>query len=122
MCIRDRVISIAIYFQTSSYGYVLDDAIVIEDNNYTKKGFGGIWEIMTTESMQGYFGEQKNLVQGNRYRPLSLVSFAVEYGIFGDKNPGFSHFINILLYALSCILLMRCFQLLIYKEKLLIVQ
>lgn len=109
-------ISCAIYFQTTGYGYVLDDAIVIEDNNYTKKGFGGIWEILTTESMQGYFGEQKNLVQGNRYRPLSLVSFAIEYGIFGGKNPGFSHLMNILLYALSCILLMRCFQLLINKE------
>lgn len=110
------ILSIIIYYKTANYGYVLDDAIVIEDNNYTKKGFGGIWDLMTTESMQGYFGEQKNLVQGNRYRPLSLVSFAMEYGIFGEKNPGFSHIINILLYALSCILLMRCFQLLITKE------
>ena len=110
------VLSLIIYYKTANYGYVLDDAIVIEDNNYTKKGFGGIWDLMTTESMQGYFGEQKNLVQGNRYRPLSLVTFAIEYGIFGEKNPGFSHIMNILLYALSCILLMRCFQLLIFKE------
>lgn len=110
------VLSAVIYYKTANFGYVLDDAIVIEDNKFTQKGFGGIMDIMTTESMTGYFNEQKNLVQGNRYRPLSLVTFAMEYGIFGEKNPGFSHIMNILLYALSCILLMRCFQLLIYNE------
>ena len=104
------VLTFGIYFASINYGYLLDDAIVIEDNNYTKKGFGGIWDIMTSESMEGYFGQQMNLVQGNRYRPLSLVSFALEYGITGGLNPGLSHFINVLLYAFSGVLLFFTFH------------
>lgn len=99
-------LSFALYHSCLPYDYVLDDQMVITDNSYTKKGFSGIWDIMTTESFEGYFGEKKELVQGNRYRPLSIVTFAVEYGIIGDLNPTVSHFINILLYALTGIMLM----------------
>ena len=112
------IICFVIYFRTNNYGYILDDQIVITDNSFTKAGFKGIYKLFTTESMTGYFGEQKNLVQGNRYRPLSLVTFAMEYGIFGKLKPGVSHMINLLLYALSCILIMRCVQIIIpSKEK-----
>ncbi|MBK8390753.1 MAG: hypothetical protein IPL23_16375 [Saprospiraceae bacterium] len=52
-----------IYFASVNFGYVLDDAIVIEDNDFTKKGFGGITDHLTSESMEGYFGKQMNLVQ-----------------------------------------------------------
>lgn len=96
-----------IYGRTMHYGYVLDDLIVIQENKFTKKGFSGIVDILTTESFTGYFGEKKDLVQGNRYRPLSIVTFAIEYGIFGKENPGFSHFINILLYGITGIVLYR---------------
>lgn len=106
-----------LYYQTARYGYVLDDTIVITDNKFTKKGFGGIYEILTTESMTGYFGAQQNLVQGNRYRPLSLVTFAMEYGIFNELKPGVSHVINILLYILSCVFIFRLFQLLMPDKK-----
>ncbi len=97
--------SYLLYYQCISYGYVLDDLLVIQENKFTKEGFSGIWDIFTTESFTGYFGEKKDLVQGNRYRPLSIATFAFEYGVFGKENPTFSHFINILLYALTGILL-----------------
>ena len=97
--------SFGIYYATVHYGYILDDTIVIEDNAFTKKGFAGIYDHLTSESMQGYFGKQMNLVPGNRYRPLSLITFAVEYGIMGDLSPGLSHFINILWYAITGILM-----------------
>lgn len=99
-------LSFVLYQACLPFGYVLDDQMVITGNSYTKKGFSGIWDIMTTESFEGYFGEKKELVQGNRYRPLSIVTFAIEYGIFGDTNPWVSHFVNILLYALTGILMM----------------
>lgn len=99
------VITFGLYFQCLQYGYVLDDLIVIEENKFTKQGLAGIKDIMTTESMTGYFGEQKNLVQGNRYRPLSLVTFAIEYEFHKELNPKTSHFINILLYGFTGILL-----------------
>lgn len=88
-----------LYFQCIPYGYVLDDKIVFSENSYTKNGFSGIKDILTKETFQGYFGEQKNLVEGGRYRPLSLVSFAIEHQLVGLK-PAVSHSINILLYGL----------------------
>ena len=102
----------ALYISTLEFEYVLDDKIVIVDNQYTKKGLTGIKEIFTTESFQGYFGEQKNLLEGGRYRPLSIATFAVEYEFFG-LNPKVGHFINILFYALSGLLLFRVLAMMI---------
>ena len=106
-----------LYYQSTSFGYVLDDQIVVSENNFTKKGFGGIGDLLTTESMTGYFGEQKDLVEGNRYRPLSLITYAIEYGIVGELKPGISHFINILLYGLTGILLFRVLTMMLRKRK-----
>lgn len=100
------LLSFAIYFATANYGYLLDDKIVITSNQFTKEGFGGIYKLLTTESMTGYFGEQMNLVEGNRYRPLSLVTFAMEFGLTGGMHPGISHIINVLLYGISGIILL----------------
>ncbi|MEM6965791.1 MAG: hypothetical protein AAF573_13570 [Bacteroidota bacterium] len=80
------VLSLLLYGQTYNYDYILDDKIVYHENGLVKKGWGGIAEILTTESMVGYFGERKELVQGGRYRPLSLVTFAIEHSIFGRNN------------------------------------
>ncbi len=104
--------AIGLYFQTYTYGYVLDDLIVIQENKFTKEGISGIDDILTTESMTGYFGEQKNLVQGNRYRPLSLVTFALEYEWTGGMNPDISHIINALLYGITGLILMMYLHLL----------
>lgn len=109
----------ALYWRSTDYGYVLDDQIVITDNDYTKEGFNGLWKILTTESMQGYFGEQKNLVAGNRYRPLSIMTFAVEHEFSATEytnnegetmmtpSPWLTHFNNILFYALTILLIFR---------------
>ena len=103
-------LAIALYAYTTTFDYVLDDQIVLTNNNFTKKGFDGIYDIMTKESFVGRFGEQKNLVTGARYRPLSIVTFAIEYQFFG-LNPVISHALNVLLYALLGLLLFRIFSL-----------
>jgi len=100
------MLSFALYHVCIPFGYVLDDLMVVSGNEYTKKGFDGIWDILTTESFEGYFGEKKELVQGNRYRPLSIITFAIEHGILGELNPKVSHIINIILYGFTCILIM----------------
>ncbi|MFT6334820.1 MAG: hypothetical protein ACJATI_001566 [Halioglobus sp.] len=106
----------ALYYQSTNFGYVLDDQIVVSENKFTKKGFEGIGDLLTTESMTGYFGEQKDLVEGNRYRPLSLITYAIEYGIIGELKPGLSHFINILLYGLTGLLLFRALTMMLRKR------
>jgi protein O-mannosyl-transferase len=110
-------VSYGLYYTCLPFNYVLDDQMVITGNSFTKKGFSGIWDILTTESFEGYFGEKKELVQGNRYRPLSIVTFAIEYGMLGDMNPWLGHFINILLYAITGILLMMVLVLLFRNFK-----
>ncbi len=95
------VLGFLLYSQCIPFGFVLDDKIVISENEFTKKGFGGISDILTKETFQGYFGEQKDLVEGGRYRPLSLVTFATEVGIFGMDHR-VMHVVNILLYGFCC--------------------
>jgi protein O-mannosyl-transferase len=99
-------LSIGIYAQSIGFDYALDDTMVIVKNQFTQKGISGISDIFRYESFRGYFGEHKQLLEGDRYRPLSIATFAIEQSLFGG-NKAVSHFINILLYALTGILLFR---------------
>jgi len=94
------ILSFAQYGQSLPYEFVLDDKIVLNENNFVKKGFAGIKDILFTEGFVGYFGEQKDLIPGARYRPLSLITFAIEYELFGGLNSWVNHLNNILLYGL----------------------
>lgn len=98
-----------LYGNTIGHGYALDDAIVITENVYVKQGISGIPDILSNDTFMGFFQEKKNLVSGGRYRPLSLLTFALEYELLG-LNPMVSHLINILLYAFTGILLLLVFQ------------
>ena len=102
-------LAFALYCNTLFYGYVLDDAIVIKDNAFTKKGFDGLADIFKYDSFTGFFGVQKTLVAGGRYRPFSIATFAVEYQLFNGFNPFVSRLINILLYGFTGVMLMVIF-------------
>ena len=98
------VLCFVLYGNTLQNKYALDDTLVYTANTFTKQGFKGLHDIFAYDTFTGFFGKDKNLVAGGRYRPLSLVTFATEVEFFGDA-PAISHFINILLYILTCILL-----------------
>jgi protein O-mannosyl-transferase len=110
------ILAFGLYAASLSFGYVLDDAMVIEKNQFVQKGFDGIGDIFRFESFRGYFGEQKQLLEGDRYRPFSIATFAAEIGLFGKGNTFLGHFINILLYILTAILLYRVL-LFLFPEK-----
>jgi tetratricopeptide (TPR) repeat protein len=93
-----------LYANTVPFDYALDDKIVITENQFTKKGISGISDILSYDSMVGFFGVKKNLVAGGRYRPLALITHAIEWEFF-KENPHISHLVNALLYALCCLLL-----------------
>ncbi|MCC7504375.1 MAG: hypothetical protein IT259_03695 [Saprospiraceae bacterium] len=106
------VLSFALYGQAIRMGYVLDDEAVIWNNAYVQKGFAGLRDIFAYDSFMGYFQDKQKLflLEGGRYRPLSLATFAVEVALFGKPGPELahvSHFVNILLYGLTGILLYR---------------
>ena len=90
-------LSFILYIYTTSFDYVLDDQLYITKNDFTKQGFAGIDDIFATESLVGFWGKQKDLLAGGRYRPLAIASYAVEYQLWGER-PGRSHFFNVVLY------------------------
>jgi len=97
----------ALYFIGLRYGYVLDDEMIYWKNEYVQKGFAGLRQIFTTDSFMGYFKEPKFLLEGGRYRPLSLATFAMEVEFFGPNKPAAGHFFNVLLYGLTGMLIYR---------------
>lgn len=105
-----------LYGNTLSHDYALDDAIVITQNVFTQQGVQGIDEIFKYDSFVGFWlnsyknktadeiQQDKKLVAGGRYRPLSFAVFAIEHQIFGD-NPHVHHFFNVFYYILTSIML-----------------
>lgn len=107
-----------LYANTFGHQYTQDDAIVITDNVFTTKGFSGIGGILQHDTFYGFFQDQgkATLVAGGRYRPLSLITFAIEYAIWG-QNPTVSHVINALLFGATAVLLyLVLFQMLADKK------
>jgi protein O-mannosyl-transferase len=101
------LVMMAILFYGSSIinDFAVDDKIVYHENMYVKEGISGIPSLLKYDTFQGYFKKDKQLLEGGRYRPLSLITFAIEYQIWG-LNPHLSHAINVLLYALTLVALL----------------
>lgn len=97
-------IAFIVYSNTLNHSFVLDDAIVITENEFVKKGIKGIPDIIKNDLFKGFFKENKKLVQAGRYRPLSLIFYAITYE-FSGLNSNVYHFINVLFYSLLCLLL-----------------
>jgi len=106
------VMALLLYGNTLTHKYTQDDAIVIYQNSFVKKGLSGIPDILKTDTFHGFFNEAKDgLVTGGRYRPLSLIMFATGWQLFGE-NPMIGHLINILCYALLAICIFLLIELL----------
>ena len=108
--------SFILYGNTILNKFALDDGIVITKNEFTKKGIAGWPSIFKYDTFAGEHGTDVKLVAGGRYRPLTVAMFALEYMFWGE-NPHFYHLINILLYALSAMLLYKVLARLFYLRK-----
>lgn len=102
MCFLLAIISIVVYANSWRNDFVLDDNMVFAKNTIVTQGFKGIPELLQTPRLKG-FGYLKN----ENYRPLSLVMFAVEVQLFGDK-PTAGHVFNTLFFA-GCVILLFLF-------------
>jgi hypothetical protein len=102
-------IAVALYANTVGNGYALDDGIVIQSNRFVERGLAGIPDILTRDAFHSHYaqmGVDEDQLSGGRYRPLSIVTFAIEQTLVGD-NAGERHLVNVLLYALTAVLLLR---------------
>jgi len=99
------LIAIALYANTIGNEFALDDGLVLNENSYVMRGIPGIPDILTHDSFHGSIGNSAYL-SGGRYRPLSLVTYAIEVSLFGMK-PWVHHLGNVLLFAVCCVVLFR---------------
>ncbi|MBN4062034.1 DUF1736 domain-containing protein [Bacteroidales bacterium AH-315-I05] len=97
----------ALYGNTILNDYSFDDFLVTDTNEQVQKGIAGIAEIFTSNYLE----------KGNvklEYRPLAKATFAIEHELFG-RSPHISHLLNVILYALTGILLFSILRELIKK-------
>jgi tetratricopeptide (TPR) repeat protein len=107
------VFGFLLYAGTISYEYTLDDFAAINSNRYVQAGAAGIGDILHTAYWSGYIASNNTL-----YRPVPLILFALEWQFF-PNNPAAGHFMNVLLYAFSGVLLFRLLNKL-FKDNLLL--
>lgn len=114
--------SIIIAVALLSYGaalfndYALDDFIVLVKNRFVQNGFAGIGGIMGNDTFAGMTESNLMVLSGGRYRPLSLVTFAIEHQLWGN-SPFLSHLINVLLYAFTGVVLYRLLKSIFAKQE-----
>lgn len=125
------IFAFMLYGNTLNHSFVLDDAIVLYYNKFTQMGINGIPDILKNDSFYGWelnddeylnvehSENKKGFIAGGRYRPASLVTFALEVEFFGKENvlPNsnkeirfignafVSHLVNIVLYLFTICLL-----------------
>lgn len=91
-----------LYGNSIKNNYALDDNYITatspqNPNPKIQNGLKGIPEIFTSRYIESN-------QQSFEYRPMVLTTFAIEYQFFGS-NPQISHFVNVSIYALTCVLL-----------------
>src|ERR1700739_38211 len=92
-----------LYANSINNGYSLDDNYVTvitpdhPNNSRIEKGIKGIPKIFSSHYIE-------SASQSFEYRPIPLCTFAIEYQFFGS-NPHVSHFINVLIYAITCVII-----------------
>ena len=92
------VVTIGVYLQTLSYGFVYDDKRQVLENlwirdlgNLTSVFFSSVWSF-------------EGLKSQNYYRPMMHLVFMAEYKIFGLSAWGW-HLVNIVLHTVNALLI-----------------
>lgn len=97
-------LAFSLYANTLGHDFVLDDGLVLQNNQYVKNGLAGIPDLLRHDSFHGAIGTSEYL-SGGRYRPLSLVLFALEVELFGVR-ASVHHLFNVLWNALVSVVVL----------------
>ncbi|MCR4964668.1 MAG: tetratricopeptide repeat protein [Bacteroidales bacterium] len=131
------------YGNTLTLNFALDDRMVLmESKPVIQGGMEGIRYIFTQDSFNGYFGNENSIVMGGRYRPMSQLTFLIEFQLFGQKIkkeigdyndfnnlhdpqheelfnnsilPIVCHLMNIIYFTLLCLLIYKVLEMLFGK-------
>ena len=105
------ILGFAMYLLATNHGFVLDDNLILTSNTHVQEGLAGIPDLLKYNYAHGHSGFNDGL-----YRPLSLVTFAIEKSLF-DLSPAISHTIQALLYAILLTLLILWLELLFHEHR-----
>jgi protein O-mannosyl-transferase len=140
------ILSLLFYGNTFRNEAAFDDEIVISRNRYVLQGVAGLPGILTKDTYESYYRQYNtgNLLPGGRYRPLSLVTFAIEQQFFGaipadqveeivNENAmednyaeqfvpqmHTRHVLNVLWFTLSMIVLLYFLRYIVLKDNLVV--
>jgi protein O-mannosyl-transferase len=139
------ILSLVFYFNSFFNEYAHDDGIVIVKNAYVQEGLSGIPDILTKDAYDSYYRllNTTNQLSGGRYRPLSIVTFAIEqqffgtipenkidsvlrdnyaYGVKGEQQKKLvhdmhaRHVLNVLWYILSVVVLLYFLRYVVFRN------
>ena len=84
------LIAFVLYVNTVYNEFALDDGIIIHKNEFVMKGSSGIKEILTHDAYYSFYRSMnaEDQLPGGRYRPLSVVSFAMEQSWIREFKDG----------------------------------
>lgn len=84
------VIAFVFYITSINGEYALDDGIIIHQNDHVIKGVRGIKDILTKDAYESFYRRMcaTDQLAGGRYRPLSVVSFALEQQFIKPYRTG----------------------------------
>lgn len=97
------------YANTIPNDYAWDDALVVTENPRVQRGISGIPDLFFKHHSDHKYDQYG-------YRPVVLTTFAIEYSIFG-LNPHAQHFMNILYFAILCLVLYKVLRQLFHEHK-----
>ncbi len=88
------LIAFLLYANGIRHGYLLDDSAAITDTSYVQMGIRGIPKLLTVDFW--HF----STIRLGYYRPLPLITYAIEYQFFG-LSPHVSHLNNVILFSMA---------------------
>lgn len=85
------LIGFAYYWNTVNNETVFDDGINIHQNSYVLKGVSGFGDILSSDAYASFYKKMNasDQLEGGRYRPLSILTFALEQEIIGTYRTGY---------------------------------
>jgi hypothetical protein len=89
------LVSTFLYINTTGYKFTLDDDMFYLKHESVQKGLSAIPELFSKGSLNQFDGT----IGVQPYRPVTLLSFALEKQFF-NNSPAASHLLNVLLYVL----------------------
>jgi Tfp pilus assembly protein PilF len=92
------ILGLLAYLPSLSYPYLQDSVAAVEHNPVVERG--DLVEIFRSHYWKDTVSNARTL-----YRPVTVLSFALERRVAGEPSPGLSHLVNMLLHLINAALL-----------------